>query len=383
MFRTAPLLTVAAAVLLFQNFSKAQETIWPDGFNVGRTAEMNISVSPAFDLMGLTPSKVIKPTTSHEMRVDWLFRSYHVKPNLDVQVQPVWEIFFNRTSLRKYQQASYLMRSLASLDFSLGTVEDDNQVRRVAMALKINLFQQNDPLLNKRLYYEFGKDYYLEQGERVERINQLNQLLRMSKRTKTEKSDLYFERDSLEMEYEEAIAEQKDKIRRTAEKFGKRHWNAAQIDLCAGKIFTYDQPRFDSLNLQGEAQSVWVNACLGIGRRWLVSGLARYSFVWREPELEEISMGRGEIWTGGTSLRFGSPRFVAFVEGVVSGGSSMKTIADGGLNHIGVSKITVSYGGDWRINPNAMFSFGLHTNFSEGMKFENVMPVVGVSCMMR
>ncbi|MBL0084736.1 MAG: hypothetical protein IPP37_20885 [Saprospiraceae bacterium] len=49
------------------------------------------------------------------------------------------------------------MQKLASANLSAGTVLDENGDRRIGMALKINLYKEKDPLLEKGYYEDIEK----------------------------------------------------------------------------------------------------------------------------------------------------------------------------------------------------------------------------------
>jgi len=90
--------------------------------------ELAISPSPIFDLMGATPSQVTRLGDIKDFKVDWSLK-YGVNPNLAIQSQPFWEFFYNRSDLSKYQKASGFMRKLASVDLSLGSIQDEGSYR--------------------------------------------------------------------------------------------------------------------------------------------------------------------------------------------------------------------------------------------------------------
>src|SRR6476659_5144775 len=72
--------------------------------------ELTIPASPVFDLMGVTPSQVNRTTDIKDFKVDWSFKSWKLNPNLAIQSQPIWELFYNRKDLSKYQSASRFIR---------------------------------------------------------------------------------------------------------------------------------------------------------------------------------------------------------------------------------------------------------------------------------
>ena len=128
-------------ILLFftaSYFAKAQEAGAP---NRVTPKEFAIPASPVFDVMGVTPSQINRTADIKDFKVDWSFKSWRLSPNLAIQSQPFWELFYNRKDLSKYQAASGFMRKLASVDLSVGSVQDENNDRRIGFAVKTNIFR--------------------------------------------------------------------------------------------------------------------------------------------------------------------------------------------------------------------------------------------------
>src|SRR6478609_1707152 len=136
--------------------------------------ELTIPAAPVFDLMGVTPSQINRTSDIKDFKVDWSFKSWKLSPNLAIQSQPVWEVFYNRKDLSKYQDASTFMRRLASADISVGSVLDENNDRRIGYAIKLNLFKQRDPLMSKELYEDIGLKYVKEALDLDSQLKALN-----------------------------------------------------------------------------------------------------------------------------------------------------------------------------------------------------------------
>ena len=137
-----------------------------DGTQIAKATEFTIPSSPAFDLLNVNPAQVTRPSNIRDFKVDWSFRSWRLKPNIALQAQPVWELFYNRADLKKYRNASAFSRLLSTLDISAGTVEDDDQSRRASLSAKLNLYHQKDPLLDKKLFLAIDTNYRKIQVER-------------------------------------------------------------------------------------------------------------------------------------------------------------------------------------------------------------------------
>ncbi|MES1224580.1 MAG: hypothetical protein ABUT20_54305, partial [Bacteroidota bacterium] len=146
-------LTILSATLfLFSHAINGQTEQAVDAAQKLSPRELTIPTSPLFDLMGVAPSQVARTADIKDFKVDWSFKNWRLNPNLAIQAQPVWELFYNRKKLDKYQAASSFQRMMASLDVSLGTVQNELSDRRIGGAVKMNLYKQKDPLLIKGLY---------------------------------------------------------------------------------------------------------------------------------------------------------------------------------------------------------------------------------------
>lgn len=48
-----------------------------------------------------------------------------------------------------------------------------------------------------------------------------------------------------------------------------------------------------------------------------------------------------------------------------------------------ISRITMSYGGDFRLSNGILLNFALRTKLDERIKFKSLIPVANVTCLMR
>jgi hypothetical protein len=400
-----PLLTLLfSSFAIFSSFAQnpfqslVQKTNNAEGNTIAKATEFSIPASPAFDLLGVNPSQITKPTNIREFKVDWSFRSWRLKPNLALQAQPIWEIFYNKSDLNKYRRATPFMRTLSTLDFSAGTVEGDDQQRRASFSTKINLYRAKDPLLDRKLFLEIDTSYRKIQQERLNVIFPLREQL---KKAKSNEKKLLIEQkiDSVENHYAQLDAEQKVRIQNISQQFIKDNWNASHIDLAYGRVLNYNNVSLDSLNLTGKLDAIWLNASKGIGKKILVTGLVRYSIQkdTLQENIQKISIPnqadsmlignikniRGGIFTVGVSFRYGSPKFSFFVEGVYSKGNRNIAIINPEFNLNKLSFYSISYGGDWRISRNVTLSYGVRTDYNQQFKFKNIIPVASIACMMR
>lgn len=374
--------------------------------------ELTIPAAPVFDLMGLTPSQINRTSDIKDFKVDWSFKSWKLNPNLAIQSQPVWEMFYNKKDLSKYQGASGFMRHLASLDLSVGTVQDESNDRRIGFAAKINVLKQKDPLLDKELYTDISEKYKVEKNELEEQLKDLKAKLDTTKNI-LEKPGIRSQIRSVEEQLNSQNSRRIGEINGRAKIFVEENWNASSLDIAFGRVISYKTDSAGSLkNLRlnrNTGYGGWINGSMGLGKKLLLSGLIRNS--WYEEELdfliEDINTGdktsqkaiaQNTLITGGLNIRYGGSIFTFFVEFLYEK-KGLKTPlaalndafkAPENFQVIGssvkwnvVHPNTLSFGGDWRISRSVILNYGMRCIFSKDWKFKTFTPVATVSCMMR
>jgi hypothetical protein len=338
--------------------------------NASKPLEFSIPTSAAFDLLGVTPAQVIKPGNIRDFKVDWSFQSWRLKPNIAIQAQPIWEIFYNRPNLLKYQSASKLAKMLSTIDISAGTVEDDDLNRRLAGAVKVTLFRSHDPLDEPALYRGPTEEFYEQQSQLKGLVTQLEDSLKRLPATNEyleTKMLVLKELDLLQTKIQTLEKLQKDRITQLTTLYLKEHWNASFVDVAVGKSYLYDNLKLDSLNLVQDGLSAWINGCVGIGRKWLVTGMVRYT------SFSGVKATIKQEYFLGASLRYGSPKFNFFAE----------VLTRDPHNPFSFKSVTLAYGGDWRFSRNVMLSYGVRTLYGQNFSFKSLVPVASIACMMR
>ena len=374
--------------------------------------ELTIPPSPVFDLMGVTSSQVNRTSDIKDFKVDWSFKSWKLSPNLAIQSQPFWEFFYNRKDLSKYQSAPGIMRKLSSLDVSIGTVQDENDDRRIGYAIKVNLFKQKDPLMAGDLYAGISEKFSAERRDLETQLAELKTRLDTTIDILS-KPNLRTQILSTEEQLMTLNSRRMSEINTRAKVFVSENWNASSLDVAFGSVYSYKTDSAGSLKSlrlnRNTGYGGWVNGNLGIGRKILLTGLFRAS--WYEEELdfllrdelsgEEIStkaIADNTLYSAGVNLRYGGSLFTFFMEFLYEG-KGLKTAAEA-LNDVFkapgnfqvvsssvkwdvVHPNTVSIGGDWRIGRNVILNYGMRCLFDGNWKFKTFTPIATVSCMMR
>jgi hypothetical protein len=375
--------------------------------------ELSIPASPVFDLMGVTPSQVTRTSDIKDFKVDWSFKSWKLSPNLAIQSQPFWEILYNRKSLEKYQQASGFMRRLASVDVSIGTVQNEENDRRIGGAIKINLIKKSDPLLAKELYADIPEKYDAEKKELEGRLKELEQKLDTTQQL-LDKPAIRKAIKETEDQLFTIGSRRNEEINARAKIFVLENWNASWLDVAIGKVNTYASDSAGSLTKlrlnRNTAWGFWLNGGIGIGKYMLASALVRTSvyeeqvdFLLRDvvtgEETNEQAVADNELWSLGFNLRYGGALYSFFAEFLYER-RGLKTAIEALNEHFKVENdnqeivgssvhwttvhpYTINFGGDWRVSRNLILNYGMRCLFDKRWKMQTFTPVVSISCMMR
>lgn len=374
--------------------------------------EFSIPVSPVFDLMGVTPSQINRTSDIKNFKVDWSFKSWRLNPNLAIQSQPFWELFYNRKDLSKYQSASGFMRKLASLDVSMGTVQNEESDRRIGLAAKLNLIKQKDPLMVRSMYEDIGVRFADEKKSLESRLKELQFKLDTIHNV-LEKPGIRAEIKSTEEQLASLNSRRNTEINDRARVFIAEHWNAASLDIAFGRVYTYQSDSAGSLKKlrlnRNTGWGIWLNGALPLGKRWMLSGLVRTT--WYEEELEFLlrntqtlaeqsarAVAENKLYSAGMNLRYGGPLYSFFVEflyekkalktpvqalkEVFTEPANMEVVSSSVKWNV-VHPNSLSIGGDWRISQNVIINYGMRWILDVNGKSQAFIPVAGISCMMR
>jgi hypothetical protein len=374
--------------------------------------ELAIPASPVFDVMGVTASQINRTADIKEFKVDWSFKSWKLNPNLAIQSQPVWEAFYNRRDLSRYQQAGRFMRKLAALDVSIGSVQDENNDRRIGFALKANLFKEKDPLMARELYQDLSEKYRQEKETLTASLKQTQTQLDTTTDIMV-KPALRTQISGIEEQLNTLHTRRNQEINERAAVYVKEHWNASSLDMAFGRVYAYQTDSAGSLHSlrlnRNTGYAAWLNGSLGLGKRFLLSGLFRTSFYEEELDFQLKNTSTGEeqtqkavasntLFSMGLNLRYGGSVYTFFAEFLYERKglkTPLEALADvfgapTGFEVVGntvkwdvVHPNTISFGGDWRISRSVILNYGMRCVFDNNWKFATFTPIATLACMMR
>ncbi|NOT37702.1 MAG: hypothetical protein HOP11_10035 [Saprospiraceae bacterium] len=358
---------IFALVLGLSTLGFSQDEIEDEnsGTYTAKYTNFNVSSVPAFVLLDVTANKVQQAGYSRSIKIDWTLKNYKNTPNVGLELQPLWLLLYNRGDLKKYRNATDFERTLSTLSVSIGTYNQDFW-RQIAWALKINLYQEVDPLLNPSLDEVLG-DFQSEKKQYMAIIEDLKIKIKNEKSeaaVKSLKKKMYLYKDSLFNSEEKQI--ELNKIYK--QEFQKDHWNVPSVDFGIGRLKIYDVQNVpDSSKPIIRGFGMWLSGSKGIGYRCLLSGIMRF---------QSYSDNRVKFLMG-SSLRYGNPRYNLYAEYSYDFANNYYFESE----RI-VEKSTLGIGGDFKINSIIQLNLGLNINLDQRFNFVSLLPAANIICLM-
>ena len=332
-----------------------------------KATEFAIPPSPAFVMLDVTPSKIVKPGLPRAFKVDWSLKDYSIAPNLALEAQPIWLLLFNRRNIRAYQQASSLMRMLSTLTVSLGTVARNETTTWVGYGGKINLIRSEDPLFDKTLLDSLDVIYKTGKKERYEQINELKiqrSTLPRDTAYQTAYNDMSLQLEELQEELIVLEVSRKKAVDELRKEYINQNWNASYFDIAYGNRFTTHNI-LDSLSASSTRSSVWANGSYGLGKNFLLSSMLQLTRD-KEQDFNQFMIG--------ANIRYGNGRYNFFVEAFTE-----KTI----FSEETINDFYLAYGGEFYLNKNIILDYALRVRNVKELGFKDFIPVVNIRCLMR
>jgi hypothetical protein len=264
----------------------------------------------------------------------------------------------------------------------------------------------------RELYLDISERYATEKLELEEQLKQQRLALDTTKDILA-KPALRSAVQATEDQLNTMNSRRNDEINSRAKIFVAENWNSSSLDIAVGKVYTYKTDSAGSLKSlrlnRNTGFSGWINGSLGLGKRFLLSGLVRTS--WYDEELDflirntatdeefsQLAVAQNTLLTVGLNVRYGGPLYTFFVEFLYER-KGLKTPVEalsdafkspGGFEVVGntvkwnvVHPNTISFGGDWRLSRSVMLNYGMRCVFDDNWKFTAFTPVATIACMMR
>ncbi|NND09268.1 MAG: hypothetical protein HKN87_23090 [Saprospiraceae bacterium] len=357
--------------------------------DIVRKSEFMIPSTPAFALLGVTPEMVTRPGTVQDFKVDWRLKNYNLAPDLALEAQPLWFLYFDRKGLDAYRKATPFVKTLSTLSLSFGTAKMDG-LNHFAYGVKMNLYRERDPVSDPVLLQEMAVE--LAQMEEPLKLN-LEQLQTELDSTQNREDRILMREQIFDVKRQlnDVRRAQKLKLIETQQNYMQENWNSDMLDVAFGKVSTFNNA-LDSLNIESAGYGFWLNGAKGLGRNGLLTGIFKIRQVGENTDLMV-----------GASYRFGGARFSFYGELVYE---SLRSLSENGFADdelfagkysedlgngwarfnealVGVSRWNLTYGGDFRLSNGILLNFSLRTKLDETLKFRKLLPVANVTCLMR
>lgn len=352
------LLCLASLLTTLQALAQTEENTLQ---RLVEATDFSVPSSPAFILLDATPAKVNKPAFAKDFKFDWVFKDNRLAPNIALELQPVWMLFYKNTTLAQYQQQDWLPRQLSTISFSLGTTRNDT-LQSLAWAVRLNVYRdrQADPMLNSD-YISKLRDVisFTREEKRIALQKEGLEDAADAESDPVKKNELLQQIENLNSLLEKEDARKKEQYNKIRKEFQDRNWNANMVDIGFGKAYNYFGEELDDLKFQSRKTGVWVNGSYNFNTSdFVVSALYKYTG------------GDSSIHFAGANLRYGSSRINFFAEFVYEKSTDQK-------------RNTIAYGGDFRLNDQLMIQFGLRTIYDESFSLKSLRPLVNLNWLLK
>lgn len=377
------LLLCTVALCLCASFNLiAQENFTGENAQI----QMDIPSAPAFSLLGVNPEFISKPSDVKNFKVDWRVKNYQIAPDLALEGQPLWWLYYRNKGVKDYASASSISKVLSTTSLSLGTAKLDG-INHLAYAFKWNLYKEK----NESQIDTLIKDYMSMASGEVDHLQFKIDSLRSEHNGTNADPNMIIQqiiilKDSIRKIEKNYLKE----FREAASTISYNKWNANFLELAVGKVYTYNNGGLDSLKINRAGWGVWMTSGKTVGESGLLSFLVRYNRI----------NANNDIYLG-TSFRHGADNYNFFTELIYTHKGNSK---DNGFGEdeffqdnysedldIGwiefeegqaAKSITMSYGGEFKLRRNILLNFALKTRMDGDFSFDKLIPVANVICVM-
>lgn len=358
-----------------------------------KKTESAIPSAPAFAMLGVNPETVLRPSDLKSFKVDWRIKNYNLAPDLALEAQPLWHLYYKNLDYQAYLKTSALAKKLSTISLSFGTAKLDG-VNHASYALKVNLYRHADLAGQKDKLKEMELAYYDQNRGLVNALDSLlfalPTLTDMEERRKVNQ-----EIDSIRRELKRMNREMRTDLRTRLEEMHYDQWNRTMLDLAFGSVYTYNNGKQEGERIRHAGIAMWLNGSIRSGSQGLVTGIFRYTGLHRK---SNIMMGTG--------YRHGNANFNFYGEVVyeflgnyfdpeaeesfdpqeVFANDFAQDLGSSWLNfnnNESRSQYTVSVGGDFKLHRNILLNFALRTQFNDEGEMLRLLPVANVVCLMK
>jgi hypothetical protein len=314
-------------------------------------ASISVPSSPAFVLMGVTPSSVEQPGNIRDYKLDFATQAAFKTPDVSLELRPLWLTWLGHD--KGFTSWPWIKKVLSSFGLAAGVVNQTEDTTATALAATIGLYQAANPLYDKA--YLLLAAARIGSAEETLNMKEDNFGLKLKRCTTSAESLTWKSKiasiDSLKQALRDSEAR---RIISVNNDYQTKHWNSPQIEIGGGWRSNLDWLSESDFQFDSTGWAAWVTACTGIGPSILVSGMYRYA----------SNLG-GPDHTVGFNLRWGGPKSGLFAEVLFDITGDKGHISYGG-------------GGQYSVNRNVQIQYGVRT--AKNGVF-GISPTLGLSLM--
>lgn len=323
---------------------------------LAQSTNFSLPSSVAFNLLDVNPSQVYRPGFAKDFKFDWVIKDNKIVSNIAIEMQPAWLFFYKNTDYTRLLQHNFFQKTLSSLTISVGTAAKDS-IRSLAWGVKANLYTGKNPIYDTAYINRIGN---FEANKQITAERDSLKFLYDFETDKIKKAALEIAIEQLIQQYAKDSMAHFAAIDKYKEQYEKDNWNVTMVDVGYGRIYNYFSESIDSLSFISNGSGVWLSGNFGIGKKILINGMVKYT------KIKNI-----DITTAGANIRYGGLNGNFFIEGLYNYSSDN-----------GQKKITIAYGGEFKIRKIIALQVGLRTDYSRDLKFRNLIPIVNFNYLL-
>jgi hypothetical protein len=313
---------------------------------------VSVSSSPAFVLLGVTPSAVEQPGVIRDYKLDFATQAALRVPDVSFECRPFWltwlghDTGFTHWPVRK--------KMLSSFGLAAGMVNQTENTTATALAATMSLYRAADPLCDSG-YVARTRRHFTVPDSITQEKDSIEDLLRDSTNaSKARREEWQRKLDSFEVLKQSYAAAESHRIDSIKNDYETQNWNSAQIEIGGGVRTNLEWLTESDFQFDSAGGAFWITACTGIGPSILVSGMYRFA----------SNLG-GLDNTVGFNVRWGGPKSGLFAEVLVDLAGTKGHITYGG-------------GGEYLVNRTVQIQYGLRSAKNGAL---GLAPTLGLSLM--
>jgi hypothetical protein len=234
-----------------------------------QSSELTSYSTTIFPILGSTPAKINNCGNFKSVKLDWFISANMLKPDIAVELYPLWYLIFKNKSYLEYKEMNYFVRKLSDFNISVGT-KNDGTNSLLGVSLCYPIYRKADPMVDTNLISSLEIPFSQEEKT----------LRRQLTRSLVSEQTVEVTNQIREIEGKlDKINKDKDKLREEIIKnYREDNWNKEFVNICFANITKYylsqDYSKFAFIT---NISYFWVHAGFGISKILLNTFITKFS----------------------------------------------------------------------------------------------------------